>query len=213
MTAPRKQFEPTSARGKRTRAALLDAACDVFCTQGYADSNVTEITRTAGVGYGSFYIYFASREEIFETVAFDAMRRVHAESRAPDTVTDPVERFTLENRLFFRNYRERARLFELADVRAAVDDSFGARWYAAHAEYVAGMAKALQKLKRQGLIDKSVDTRYTAEAIIAMIERTAFLASLDSDLTEARLQKTLERIWRASIGYADRLGAAMTRDA
>ena len=212
MSVPKKHFEPTSARGKRTRAALLDAARDVFTSQGYADSNVTEITRSAGVGYGSFYIYFSSREDIFETVAFDAMHRVHAESRAPDSVTDPVERFTLENRLFFRNYREHARLFELADVRASVDESFGARWYAVHAEFVARMAKALQKLKRQGLIDKSVDTRYTAEAITAMIERTAFFASLDTGLAEARLQKTLEHIWRASTGYADRLGAVMTRN-
>ena len=212
MSVPRRQFEPTSARGKRTRAALLDAARDVFTAQGYADSNVTEITRAAGVGYGSFYIYFSSREDIFETLVFDAMQRVHVESRAPDTVTDPVERFTLENKMFFRNYRAHARLFELADVHASVDESFGARWYAIHAESVTRMAKTLQKLKRQGLIEKSVDTRYTAEAITAMIERTAFLASLDAGLAEARLLKTLEHIWRASTGYADRLGTAMTRN-
>jgi len=65
----REQFVPTSARGRRTRAKLVDAARQVFLDVGYGEASATLITSTAGVSYGSFYVYFASKSEIFAEVA------------------------------------------------------------------------------------------------------------------------------------------------
>lgn len=50
------------------RAALLRAAEEVVGEIGYANASVALITQKAGVGQGTFYNYFASRQEILEAL-------------------------------------------------------------------------------------------------------------------------------------------------
>jgi AcrR family transcriptional regulator len=52
-------------KGMATRAAILDAAHDVFKTMGYYGSSISEITRRCGVSMGTFYQYFKSKEQVF----------------------------------------------------------------------------------------------------------------------------------------------------
>ena len=53
---------PATSRGQRTRNKLLDAAEQVFGEQGYEKASIVEITRTAGVAQGTFYVYFESKK-------------------------------------------------------------------------------------------------------------------------------------------------------
>lgn len=50
------------------RRALLDAAVRVFARRGYHASRVGDIAEEAGVAHGLLYHYFASKEEVLETV-------------------------------------------------------------------------------------------------------------------------------------------------
>ena len=74
---------PLTARGTRTRAKLLAAAEVVFARYGYTEASIVRITEEAGVGQGTFYLYFSSKLEIFEELVDDLNRRVrHAMSEA-----------------------------------------------------------------------------------------------------------------------------------
>ena len=57
---PRRQ----SPAPERRRGDLLDAATALFATHGVEATSVAAITAAAGVAKGSFYRYFASREEL-----------------------------------------------------------------------------------------------------------------------------------------------------
>src|SRR5919199_3891638 len=68
---------PTAARrnnGSRARAedrearmqAILDAALDVFAEKGFAASRLDDVAARAGVAKGTIYLYFASKEALFE---------------------------------------------------------------------------------------------------------------------------------------------------
>ncbi|MEJ8277604.1 TetR/AcrR family transcriptional regulator [Pseudonocardia spirodelae] len=52
----------------RTRAALLDAAADVFAERGYDGASVDEIARVAGVSVGSIYSRFGSKQDLFRAL-------------------------------------------------------------------------------------------------------------------------------------------------
>jgi AcrR family transcriptional regulator len=51
------------------RARLLDAAETVFARLGLGGTTVADITAEAGVSRAGFYVYFASKEEIFRVLA------------------------------------------------------------------------------------------------------------------------------------------------
>ncbi|MFQ3665777.1 MAG: TetR/AcrR family transcriptional regulator [Sphingomonadaceae bacterium] len=67
---------PRTARGARTRRALLDAAAAEFGEKGFHATGITDITRRAGVALGSFYTWFESKEAIFRALVADMSERV-----------------------------------------------------------------------------------------------------------------------------------------
>lgn len=55
----------TTARGERTRQALLDAARARFARDGYRATSVANITRDAGTGDTTAYVHFENKEALF----------------------------------------------------------------------------------------------------------------------------------------------------
>lgn len=82
---------PKTERGRRTLRALLDAAALEFGANGFHATGITDITRRAGVALGSFYTYFASKEDIFRALVSDLSGQVKTEvapllEAAPDAL-------------------------------------------------------------------------------------------------------------------------------
>ncbi len=89
--APQGLPVPKTERGRRTLRALLDAAALEFGASGFHATGITDITRRAGVALGSFYTYFASKEDIFRALVTDlsAQVKVHVSpgvEAAPDAL-------------------------------------------------------------------------------------------------------------------------------
>jgi len=196
----REQFVPTSARGRRTRAKLVDAARQVFLDVGYGEASATLITSTAGVSYGSFYVYFASKSEIFAEVAGELLDQVYVASRAPSDLKDPIERLTTENRVFFEVYRENARIFQVIEEAIHSDDEFREAWQRIRRRNVSRLARGLKRLQDEGKVTLAAAPDALADALGAMAERLAYLSTIeDSVAAEARIN-TLTALWRQALG-------------
>jgi AcrR family transcriptional regulator len=59
---------PKTARGRKTRDKLLQAAEIEFGEKGFHEAAISGITYRAGVALGTFYTYFESKEEIFRAL-------------------------------------------------------------------------------------------------------------------------------------------------
>src|SRR6266511_4251695 len=57
------------ARGRRTLERLLDAGARVFAERGYHAARVDDIVKAARTSHGTFYLYFASKEDLFRALA------------------------------------------------------------------------------------------------------------------------------------------------
>lgn len=74
-------MNPPIRAGKRARAkaanrqAILDAARAVFARIGYEATNIRDIIRETDLASGTFYNYFKSKEEVFEALATDSVKR------------------------------------------------------------------------------------------------------------------------------------------
>lgn len=111
-------------RQQRTRAQLVRAAATLIADKGVEGLRLREVTDAADVGFGSFYNYFESKEELVEAVAQDLMVSL-AESLGArvESLADPVEAAGAAHRWFVRTAvedPETARLvvnLDQADVR------------------------------------------------------------------------------------------------
>ena len=50
------------------RRQIIDGACQVFLERGFDAASMGEIAREAGVSKGTLYVYFKSKEELFEAI-------------------------------------------------------------------------------------------------------------------------------------------------
>lgn len=93
---------PLSPRGASTRRKLLDVAERTFAEYGWYDASIVKITEAAGVAQGTFYSYFASKQEVFDEIVVDLNRRVRrAMSEASAQGATRAERERLGFRAFF----------------------------------------------------------------------------------------------------------------
>jgi AcrR family transcriptional regulator len=58
-------------QGKKTLRKLLDAAIIVFERRGYHAARVDDIVKVAKTSHGTFYLYFANKEDLFRALLAD----------------------------------------------------------------------------------------------------------------------------------------------
>ena len=83
----------TRSRDVRRRE-LLQAAVGVFAEKGIASASVDDIVRAAGVAKGTFYLYFATKDDAINAVAEWMVETVaeRIQAIAADADRSPVER-------------------------------------------------------------------------------------------------------------------------
>jgi AcrR family transcriptional regulator len=72
---------PLRADAARNRARVLEVAYDTFAADGLAVP-IDEIARRAGVGAGTVYRHFPTKEDLFRAVVEDRIRGIVASGRA-----------------------------------------------------------------------------------------------------------------------------------
>ena len=103
-----------TARGERTRHKLLEAAEQTFAELGYHDASIVKITEAAGVGQGTFYLYFSGKKQVFDEVVLDLNSRVrHAMTEASAQGETRAERELLGFGAFFRFTADHPALYRI----------------------------------------------------------------------------------------------------
>jgi len=59
---------PANADGRQTRAAVMNAALDLFSQKGYFGTSLRDIASAVGVRESALYNYFSSKEQLFEAL-------------------------------------------------------------------------------------------------------------------------------------------------
>ncbi|WP_216913185.1 TetR/AcrR family transcriptional regulator [Nocardia sp. NBC_01377] len=195
---------PRSAKGRRTRARLLEAGKGVFERDGFLQARITDIANEAEVSHGAFYHYFDSKESLFRQIAEEVeVRLVSMDdiTHESDHKGGAVERIRAANRSYLLAYRREAKIMRVIEevsrydrdvraVRTKRDDYLGLR-----------LESAIARLQADGSADPRIDKRYAAMALGGMVARfaeTMFVGGASYDLDEAVEQLTL--LWANSLG-------------
>jgi AcrR family transcriptional regulator len=148
---------PSTERGTRTRAKLLASAEAVFAEYGYAAASVVRITEHAGVGQGTFYLYFTGKLEIFEELVEDLNHRVrHAMSEGSSTATNRIDSERAGFRAFFEFTAQHPALYRIVREAEFVSPKALRLHYSRIVEgYISGLQEA-QSHGEVGDIDPAV---------------------------------------------------------
>ena len=84
---------PLRADARRNREKVLEAARAVFSEQG-RDAQMDDVARRAGVGVGTVYRHFPTKEALIEALMVSAFETIAASAEAALEVEDPWEAFT-----------------------------------------------------------------------------------------------------------------------
>lgn len=159
---------PLTKRGQATRAHLLEAAEAVFAKLGYHDASVVKITERAGIGLGTFYLYFDSKKSIFEALVLDLNRRVRQSmSEAMEGAADRIEAERMGFEGFFRFTAQHPALYRVVREAEFVSPDV------LHAHYeriLRGYRAGLQAAQVNGDINPILDPEITAWALMGMGE-------------------------------------------
>jgi AcrR family transcriptional regulator len=86
-------------RKARTRAALLDAARELFAQRGVEHTTIARIAEHADVAIGSFYNYFRTKEELLDAlVESEFSKQLELVQLRQSKVEDPAEKISVAHR-------------------------------------------------------------------------------------------------------------------
>jgi AcrR family transcriptional regulator len=187
-----------SPRGLETRAKLLEAAEQVFGELGYHDASIVKVTEAAGVGQGTFYLYFASKQEIFDELIRDLNRRVrHAMKEASSRGETRLESELLGFGAYFRFTADHPALYRIIRQAEFVSPQMLEYHYEKLSEgYVEGLRESIAR----GEVG-DIDPEVTAWALMAAGEMLGMRYILwgDGSVPE-HVEAELARIIRGVLG-------------
>lgn len=187
-----------SRRREKTRKELLSAARQVFGRKGLAETTIKEITDEADVGFGTFYLHFASKEEIFQEVlrqGIDELSR--AVLQAGENAPNPFASYQASILAYFKLAYANRDLFQLifSSQGDAIDEIRRIREQTR--ERLAGR---LEILIQSGLI-KTSEPKLLASLIFGvMIQAGLWWIEHDTPSPEEMAQTVSEFVLKAILG-------------
>jgi AcrR family transcriptional regulator len=188
---------PRTARGRRTRERLIAAGRHVFEQAGYLNARLSDISKAAGVAAGSFYVYFASKQEIFAVVlerVQDEMVHLHiGDGGSVDQLTAEIE---AGNRAYLDWYRRNALFMRALEQAATSDEGLREVRRRRGEAFARRNARRIRALQAKGWADARLDPLLAAKAVDGMVGRMAYATYvLGDECTFEDLVTILTQLW------------------
>jgi len=168
--------QPSNGRSKAQadkRRMILDAAVRVFARRGFHACRVSDIADEAGVAYGLVYHYFASKEEVLDTlflerwdVMLEMIREVDARPIPVREKLEAIVSFIVDS---YRHDPDMMKVIIVEVTRAA--NSFG-RTHIDHIRTAYDLiGEIVSKAQAEGVFKPDIEPRFAAMAFYGVIEQ------------------------------------------
>jgi TetR/AcrR family fatty acid metabolism transcriptional regulator len=172
MSSPRQPIA-RSRSAEDKRRLILDAAVRVFARQGFHACRVSDIADEAGVAYGLVYHYFASKDEVLDTlflerwnVMLDLIREVDVEGTPVREKLDAIAGFIIDS---YRHDPDLMKVIIVEVTRAA--NTFGRTHLPEISSAYEMIAGIVTKAQEEGVFRVDIEARFAAMAFYGAIEQ------------------------------------------
>lgn len=163
------------AQGRRTLRRLLEAGRDVFAERGFHSARVDDIVTRAETSHGTFYLYFSNKDDLLGALVRDCEQEVEAvASRVPPLSAG--EDGYRELRSWIGEFDEMYRAYGPV-IRTWIEAQPGDTDFARRAaDLMRRLRDSLEARLSECGACSDLDPKVAALAIVAMIERFAYLS-------------------------------------
>ena len=172
-----------------TRSQLLQVGAELISTQGYNNTGIKAILDAAGVPKGSFYYYFASKEDFGLAVIehFNAQYQDKLDRVLDDETVAPLERLNnyLEAGIAEMSAGDFTRgclMGNLAQELAGQNEAFRERLQQVFSGWTARFAECLAAARRRGELAPHCEPEQLAEFLLVGWEGAVLRAKVTRDL-------------------------------
>lgn len=196
---------PGNARGRASRARLLEAAAQCFGERGYAATRIADITAAAGMSQAGYYRHFPDKNALLLEVLKEPLDALLA-ATGPLTEGSAVDEETIvaRNTEFFRVYAEHRQVLRvLRELAAAHEPGLDAVWLDVRRAYVERIERWLRRLQKAGHLQTS-DVGLLADALGGVLDqlaytRLALAATPPTEATVTALGRVSGEIWSRTL--------------
>lgn len=159
------QMPARQQQAMRTRQKLLRAGKEVFLENGFQKATISQVIKKANTGYGTAYVYFKNKDELFITLMEDHMNQFYEVAEMPFKPQSKEEAY--------ENIKKQVRLFlqlalEERDMMKAVKEAIGIspvieeKWYAIRERFIERISLDIRYAQSQKLTKEDLDPALTA---------------------------------------------------
>lgn len=166
VSRKREKQKTRAERSEEIKQALLRAAIKVVGEDGYAAASIAKIAAEAGVAHGTFYNYYAAREDIFQEI-LPALGDLLLARIAGDTshISDPAERETARISSYFDFLVEHPGFYRILNEA----ETFCPEVHQAHFQRLAdGYVRTLRRSLQAGHLSGFTESELEALAYMLM---------------------------------------------
>jgi AcrR family transcriptional regulator len=154
---------------EEAKTRILTAANQVFGEKGYRQATMDDVAKKLGVSKGALYLYFASKEELFEAICRTeplAFKKIlyssFSENKNPlesagEFFDEMLKHYGSNSGLSFEIFSEASHNPSLRRVLKKTQD-----------EYAATLMNYLEEGRKMGFIDRDLDLRFLTYALIGL---------------------------------------------
>jgi len=179
-STPSTERQPTP-RGEQTKAAILEAALELYADTGFRGTGLHAIGERAGVTHAAVLYHFGSARQLLVAVLEERQRRFEADTKAvwQGTPTDVLRRLPDVAR-FNTAKPGLAKLFTVLQVENLDEDAEAHAFFVSHRRRV---HKSFRNVLRRGIelgeFRADVDVDHKADEIMAFISGAEIFQFLD----------------------------------
>jgi AcrR family transcriptional regulator len=183
---------PKTEKSKHTKAKILHVAKDLFANKGFNYTSVKDITSVAGLGYGTFYLYFKDKKEVFYALLELVEDDLYTASNSQADIQKNYPRGRESYRALRKDLRaiclsffDNRSILKFSKELALIDNDFKIKYKQMRYRLIQRTKTILEK---SGV--ENMDLDIAAVAIAGMIEAAAtqWTSEDDSSVIDSKLQ-------------------------
>ncbi|MEO3946549.1 TetR/AcrR family transcriptional regulator [Gorillibacterium sp. CAU 1737] len=183
-------------KGEATRARLVASAETLFAAKGYHAATVSQIVSGAGVTQASFYLHFASKEELLTELLDRFEQKLaalgDAGKEAPHHLDRSLEEFSAGALAqVFSLLGENANL-----TRIALQGPSGERLRTILAKQVEVNLRGNQA---RGIVHEEIDPEIVAYSLVAAVEQLTYGYLLSGERSKEELSRQVARMFLSGV--------------